>query len=530
MSGIGALPTVAPGANPWTAYIGAFESAVTKPAPPGFRGRLIALIALTAFTALLGLVYLAILLRDALDRDKETDKRKGIWLFRNVQRANGRFIITNTRLAMTLCTLLNCAVQFGYLQDIWSVSILGQSQAQSTSWRSLSFIPLFVHGWVVCWASLQSFLLTTDHHHKQLLSPKLANLLFVGLGAVLFFASLGVAIANIATNNKLFDTYTALLRQLRTNEAAWRPSDNYLVQLVNLSPQIQKLLQNARSVRKYNLIQLSVMILVPLIVMNICANSLRLALVIRTQIIFNINQCRKHADASRTINTVQGLPPPPVEDEKSSRFRGPRQSVVSIMSINKQHLSRAELRQLAHRRGSGPEDRERLRHIQALQKAENDLITINLILFVAISAITAMCGYALAALAKYSTLTAIPWSGYETLLVGVQWCFVLAVSAVLIGLLFSTWSSRSLSDQDGSNFWSSTFSNPLTSHQKETNALGSFVQGPRTATNEGEWRDQSNPFFHVDGRVERLLEEDENDGSSDGAVSPLHEKKIQESA
>ncbi|KAM0789917.1 hypothetical protein ACM66B_006758 [Microbotryomycetes sp. NB124-2] len=524
MSGLGgSLPTVPPGENPWTVYIAAFELAVKKQPPPGFRGRLIALITLTAFTALLGLLYSVILVQDGFQRG-DNGKRKGIWLFRTVSRANGSFIITNTRISMALCT---CAIEFGYFQDIWSVSILGGSQANSTAWRNLAFIPLFIHGWIITWGSLQAFLLTTDHHHRQLLPPMLANVLFVGLGSILFLACIGVAVANIVYGNKLLATYNGLLGQLTANEAAWQPSDNYLVQLVSLSPRIQKLLAQAQDVRKYNLIQLCVMTLVPVIVLVICANSLRLAMVIRTQIIFNIEQCRKHAEATRTINTIQGLPP--ALDEKTSRFKEPRQSVVSIMSINRQHLSRNELRQLAHRRGSGPEDRERLRHIQALQKAENDLVVISVIVLLAISAITAMCGYAIAAVAKYTTLTNIPWLGYEILLVGAEWVYAVAVSAVLVGLIWNAWSSRSLAEDEGSsNFWSST-SNALTSHQqRETTALGSIIQSPKTVTNEGEWRSRTNSFFHVDVRVERLLEQDENDGSSDGAVSPLHEKKIQE--
>lgn len=42
-------------------------------------------------------------------------------------------------------------------------------------------------------------------------------------------------------------------------------------------------------------------------------------------------------------------------------------------SVGKSHLSRDDMKYLASRRGS-EHDRERLKHIQALQKAERDLV------------------------------------------------------------------------------------------------------------------------------------------------------------
>ncbi|KAK4054019.1 hypothetical protein OIO90_003664 [Microbotryomycetes sp. JL221] len=527
----GGLPTVPPGTNPWTVYIATLESSLFKQPPPAFKSRLIALIAITALTAVLAAIYLIVLLKDAWSKRQDTGKRKGLWLFRLAQRANGSYIITNTRLTMAVLTLINVVVEFGYFQDVWSVSFAQGNQRQSASWRNLAFIPLFIHGWIVTWGSLQAFLLTTDHHHRQILSPRITNVLFVGVGMILFLACIGVAIANIIMQNRLLDNFDALTSQMRTFERSWQPSDNTFVQLAGLSGQFNKVISSAADTRRYNIIQLSVMSLVPIIVLFICINSLRLALVIRQQIVFNIEQCRRPmCDTTMTMHTIAGG----AKDEGSKsaadlakEFHRP--SIVSFVNINRQHLSRSEMRQLA-RRGSGPEDRERLRHIQALQKAENDLIVINSLLLLAIGAITGICLFAIAAVAKHTTLESLAFNQYETLMLGAEWVYAIAVCAVLAGLLYNVWSSRSLTTSKGdgsSGFFSSmSMSNPIASfHRGEMATVESVMQthSPQiTGNSDSEWRTRTNSFFRVDVQVDRSTDGDEK--SSKEALSPGLEK------
>lgn len=62
---------------------------------------------------------------------------------------------------------------------------------------------------------------------------------------------------------------------------------------------------------------------------------------------------------------------PSVGDKRASvDKRGP---TGGRSSVGKSHLSRDDMKYLASRRGS-EQDRERLKHIQALQKAETDLV------------------------------------------------------------------------------------------------------------------------------------------------------------
>lgn len=158
------------------------------------------------------------------------------------------------------------------------------------------------------------------------------------------------------------------------------------------------------------------MTLVPVIVIGVChddlasrsrlklistsqvnAGSLRLAALIRKQISFNINQVARPAGSTDTSWTMKTLKTVEKDDkrrasldvgtaialaaEKRPSIGEKRSSVdkrVSLdhgvrSSVGKSHLSRDDMKYLASRRGS-EHDRERLKHIQALQKAERDLV------------------------------------------------------------------------------------------------------------------------------------------------------------
>lgn len=150
------------------------------------------------------MVYLGLLVLE--------NKRKGgkLWLFRFVQRPSGRYIATKCVLAprcegaqadlpsslpspnliTSVLAILSGAVILGRLQDSWFVYLYQSSQAESIAWRSFCYIPLVLHAWLVSWALLQAFLLTPDQHDSHLLSARVANTLFLGVGSVLAIALL----------------------------------------------------------------------------------------------------------------------------------------------------------------------------------------------------------------------------------------------------------------------------------------------------------------------------------------------------
>lgn len=82
-------------------------------------------------------------------------------------------------------SVVSGTIILGALQDGYFIYLYQAAQNHTAAWRSLSFIPLFIHGWLVSWALLQAFLLTPDQHYSRYLSATVANSLFVGIGFAL---------------------------------------------------------------------------------------------------------------------------------------------------------------------------------------------------------------------------------------------------------------------------------------------------------------------------------------------------------
>lgn len=82
-------------------------------------------------------------------------------------------------------SVVSGTIILGALQDGYFIYLYQTAQNHTAAWRSLSFIPLFIHGWLVSWALLQAFLLTPDQHYSRYLSATVANSMFVGIGSAL---------------------------------------------------------------------------------------------------------------------------------------------------------------------------------------------------------------------------------------------------------------------------------------------------------------------------------------------------------
>ncbi|GAA5845369.1 hypothetical protein JCM11251_005644, partial [Rhodosporidiobolus azoricus] len=136
------------------------------------------------------------------------------------------------------------------------------------------------------------------------------------------------------------------------------------------------------------------------------------------------------------------------------------------MSIS--HLSRGDLMKLANRRASAP-DRERIRNIQSLQKAEKDLVVTSYVVLVAICAILAVCIFFLYTIAA-NRLSTSGWATFEATLTTTSWVYDVALGLILTSLIYFHWQARLIRPEgEGSGsttFWGQptlTAANPLTS-------------------------------------------------------------------
>lgn len=100
-------------------------------------------------------------------------------------------------------------------------------------------------GWLITWASLQASLLTTDHHARQILSPRVANALFVVLGLSLLTVSTVMAAINIMGGNALWHGYTVIEAGLKKFEREWVPGESELPKIVTLLPELNGLMNSA---------------------------------------------------------------------------------------------------------------------------------------------------------------------------------------------------------------------------------------------------------------------------------------------
>jgi hypothetical protein len=108
------------------------------------------------------------------------------------------------------------------------------------------------------------------------------------------------------------------------------------------------------------------------------------------------------------------------------------------------HLTRDELRYLASRRGAGPETQERIRGVQALQRAERDLVIIAGVLTFAMAAVAANLGILLYCLIHYTDPSLVPWALYETTQLGLVWMYMVLVPIIFVALIASKYISRDI--------------------------------------------------------------------------------------
>lgn len=82
----------------------------------------------------------------------------------------------------------------------------------------------------------QAFLLTTDTQGKVLLSPLIANCLFVVLGSALMLGAIAAASVNVMAGNHLWTAFAALIARMKEYESSWTEGTNILSQLLTLKP------------------------------------------------------------------------------------------------------------------------------------------------------------------------------------------------------------------------------------------------------------------------------------------------------
>ncbi|GAA6002457.1 hypothetical protein JCM10207_001132 [Rhodosporidiobolus poonsookiae] len=209
-----AFPPVPDGVNPYAYWTEVIKSLLTRkpPDPTGFKVRLTVLCCVLDYLIIAAIAALVITVVDYRRR------RKSLFLWRLVSRERGRYIVGNQQLLEPILTIITAAVFLAHTIVDWQWTFGHGSWVHVNPMRLATWTVLFVQLWIVSWASLQSFVITSGGGNMILrwLSPVVANLVFVGLGGVitiLLVSSVGVG-AQI--NRDSYKAYRQLLGHLYT--------------------------------------------------------------------------------------------------------------------------------------------------------------------------------------------------------------------------------------------------------------------------------------------------------------------------
>ncbi|GAA5997641.1 uncharacterized protein JCM10292_000990 [Rhodotorula paludigena] len=453
------LPTVPPGTNPFTVYKAALDATVYPTPPDGFKVRLGVLFGLSGLLIVLSVVHWLVMFREwRINR-----RGSPLWLFRLADRASGRYIVTNGKLVLSLFSIITTAVLIGQLYDVWNTYIEHGSQSGSAGIRTWATLPLFMQGWLMPWAALQASILASEHDNKAILSPRVANGLFAGLGGFFFLGLIASNVVNTIAGERVWSQYEKAYGLLSRFEAEWTPTTNVVVPLLQVGPELQELNRRADYNQTCQVATISVWLLIPIIVIMVNLASLRLSRLLHRQVKWNIEHLSQHSIGSGSARKASTSGRASLSAQSAELIKKLRDGRLSVS-----HLSRSDLMRLASRRGSAPE-KERVRHIQALQKAEKDLIVTSYVVLTAILAILGICVYFLYVVAANKVTSS--WGIVETSLTATAWIYLVALNLVMLSLLWFHWTSRDIRMDDSMTSWVGGANMPVTS-------VGSLSQVP----------------------------------------------------
>ncbi|GAA6049598.1 hypothetical protein JCM3770_005028 [Rhodotorula araucariae] len=175
------FPEPPDGANPYLFDLGVLVDSLSVQVGAGFVVRQSILCALSAYVVFIAIANLVMVVRDGRERGKR------LFLWRRVGRERGRYIVGNRQLLEPILTLVLMPFLLAHVIIEWRTTF-GTGYARSTGlMRIMPWTVLFIQLWIVTWASLQSYVITASDTNRLIrwLSPRVANWLFVGFGAVM---------------------------------------------------------------------------------------------------------------------------------------------------------------------------------------------------------------------------------------------------------------------------------------------------------------------------------------------------------
>ncbi|GAA5917020.1 hypothetical protein JCM5296_000116 [Sporobolomyces johnsonii] len=445
------LPDVPAGENPFTLYLVAVDTIVNPRASPGFAARLAVLHALVGYGIVVAFCYLVMMGFEYRRR------KKRFWLWRLVQRANGRYIVGNQTGLFALFTLVSCGVMIGYVLNARRVVLLAKYQQRAAFWRSLVWVPLICHAWVSSFANLQSAILSSQKAtDKHLLSPRVANTLYVGvLPAVLVVAIVLDVFSAYAWRHAwskavLLRDFLLVMQRTSPTATGQQAMDIVRPQLDPLNVQLTFFAKTLEAV-------CSIYVVVSALIIAVNIGGLGLLFTLRRQIKFNSNRLAFQVRSampdpiSRPSTPSAGLPPSSYFPDPAatpsflpSHTHGATPSKSLLRKVLFARHGEHDAEEAGDTSSKGNEmsvsplketaaDKTQRAQLLALKKIESDLFVFIAAILILASCFAGMCLWI--AIAPNSVYRS--WTNFEVAYFLVPWLYLVLVDSALTFLLYN---------------------------------------------------------------------------------------------
>ncbi|KAI5479794.1 starch phosphorylase, glycosyltransferase family 35 protein [Pseudohyphozyma bogoriensis] len=349
--------------NPYSAYVEQLEAQVYKTPSEGFKWRLVALYILNGLAVIGAITQFTLLWIDAKRKRNES-----LWLFRLVQRPQGRFIVTNAKVAHCIMSVVCLAIGMGLYWELWKVYIDHGSQAMLGAWQICPALAFYTHGWLVSWGQLQAYLLTPDQINKHMLTPMVANTLFVGGGILMGAGLIASCVTLTHYSREIWDHYVVVANGLKTLENNFNGTVD-IPGLFALQPEIQAISRTSQTLKTATFGVTPFIVGGILLVTVVNFGSIALTRIVRGQIKQKFEQLQK-SESQWTQESIVSIPADDRRRSSAGQSGGRRESANGTGT-----RSRNNIRNMS-RDGIGSQVAQ-ARQIMLLQKAERDLVVIS---------------------------------------------------------------------------------------------------------------------------------------------------------
>ncbi|KAK4047303.1 hypothetical protein OIV83_005481 [Microbotryomycetes sp. JL201] len=430
------LPAIKPDDNAVQFISDFLDSLVYRHPTPGFKARVAVLISLDCLYLLLDFVYFTMTVRRIL----KVRGRSGLWIFRKTRRGNQQYVVSHVRLLRPILTFAQ-----GTFGIVWAVNcwhVYGRRQSQRDSWglRSFQFLPIFITGWVISCAIMQSYLLTTAEKRKHRYSPALINWTLAIIGIVLTFWQFGLGIWSTVRGNQLWDLYPTAQREFAALEAQGKTDLSALLQLLPLYRDFL-----VRADRYQDAMTAQFLSLWTLPFACFALNLYGVALARRLTREIKQRECE-----FQRVQVIFGSVESPEKLPDDSNLSEPKDSKDIDLQLPEapSYLTNQHLRCIAARQFTGTYDEAAVvqaQEILDLKRAARDLWTnCATILFASVQILGATIY--LAWWISTGRIINGSWPTYETALFLIQWMMSILLNATFAALILNEWKLRSATD------------------------------------------------------------------------------------